>query len=148
MDRDLPATPFGPTFGSIGVVGGLLEDDPLLLRRRHRAAVAGRGAPGGRITRVPQHDNLATASLHHAPVPFPACRSGCPRGGDLLKDDPAFGQAFGHSLAPGVDPDPSVDVREVALDGSLGQSKDPRSLPVAHPACDESQDLSLPHRQP
>ena len=35
-----------------------------------------------------------------------------------------------------MDPDPSVDVREVALDGSLGQSKDARSLPVAHPACD------------
>jgi hypothetical protein len=45
MDRDLPATPFGPTFGSIGVVGGVLEGDPLLLRGRHRAAVAGPESP-------------------------------------------------------------------------------------------------------
>jgi hypothetical protein len=45
MDRDLPATAFGPIFGSIGVVGGVLEGDPLLLRRRHRAAVAGPESP-------------------------------------------------------------------------------------------------------
>jgi hypothetical protein len=45
MDRDLRATAFGPIFGSIGVVGGVLEGDPLLLRGRHRAAVAGPESP-------------------------------------------------------------------------------------------------------
>ena len=106
MDRGLPATPFDPIFGSIGVVGGVLEGDPLLLRRRHRAAVAGPESPAQtalspRIPCVPPpmpgtliqhflgHDRRSSYTprlvpLHIHPIAWKGVLRGCVSPGLLL----------------------------------------------------------------
>src|SRR5919107_1816611 len=97
--------------------------------RHHLKSVAGRGLPMGLIPRGPDHDNLPATSFDHAPIP-PVRRGVRPFGRDLLGEDilghdvveeePAFSHALGHRLAPRADPDPFVDVGQVALYGTLG----------------------------
>jgi hypothetical protein len=65
-----------------------------------RASSSGRGRPGipkGRVSRVPDHEHLATASFRHAPVPpSPALR---PIGRHVLEGQPALSALLGPQVA-------------------------------------------------